>query len=275
MSFLKKAWTFIGIGISLIALVVCIIHQSVKIDGFDTRKISITSRDFGIYMCDKTGKMRVTYNGDKEYGSVILEKTDENFKNTYILDKGEPEIISCTYGNGSYTLKLYTHEPGIKDLEFVEEYKLDLNLSDMLAPFKGASYYTNYSTEIDDISSSLKSDETAEFVNDAYKYMTSNIEYDDKFAELVKAGKVDIYKPKIKTTIADKKGICISQASLLGSILKQKGIPVKVVIGYNDGNQYHAWIEAFVDGRWLLYDSTLKRTYLDGNTNAYEIVKYY
>jgi transglutaminase-like putative cysteine protease len=48
-------------------------------------------------------------------------------------------------------------------------------------------------------------------------------------------------------------GICLDIASLTAGMLRAVSVPCNLVIGWADG-QYHAWVEARIDGKRYLYD---------------------
>lgn len=267
----------------IIGAVVGIVHSSMRpvtIDNSATRKLDIKDKMYTVYMSDSTGKMKATYNGKNKYGVIIVEKSDsskseeEKSRNTYVLEPDKPEIIGFTYGNGGYTIKVCDYT-GSKNLELKEEYNIAVNTSKETSVFEGTSYYTNYGAEVDKIIKEINYGGADEFVDEAYKYVTTHIKYNKNLATSVINGSIDVYKPDLTKIISSEEGICLDQASLMDSIVRGYGIPAKVVVGYNENNQYHAWIEAYIGGKWLLYDTTLKRTYKDKVTESYVVKKYY
>ena len=274
MRTIKTIGVLIGVAICTAIIWQLTIHQSVKIDGFNTRKLAIESKEFNLLMCDQTGKMQANYSGDTAYGVVIISKDEENHYSTFLIKKNTTEIVNFTYGNGNYTIKLYKNNGKDTKLQSIEEYKLSLRLSDESSPFRGTSYYTNYGTELNNIISTITTNKPSEIANQAYEYVSNNIQYNDNLASKIRNEQIDIYQPNIQEILDSKKGICLDQASLLASIVRAKGIPAKVAIGYVGGN-YHAWTEILIAGEWRLYDSTLKTTYLDEKSLAYEAIKYY
>lgn len=71
--------------------------------------------------------------------------------------------------------------------------------------------------------------------------------------------------------LASRKGICIGYASLTAALLRAAEIPTKLVAGYvlnsspqenwtkeliAGNNSNHVWNEAYVDGRWIIIDTT-------------------
>lgn len=67
--------------------------------------------------------------------------------------------------------------------------------------------------------------------------------------------------------VYDKKGtVCAGYSNLTASMCRAVGIPCKIIIGYafgeckqsllNSGYTNHAWNEAYIDGRWVILDTT-------------------
>ncbi len=67
------------------------------------------------------------------------------------------------------------------------------------------------------------------------------------------------------TMMKKRKGTCFHEAAALAYLIKRAaGCPTKMVIGQTDAfsgkKQSHAWVEAYVDGVWMVFDSNLDRT---------------
>lgn len=84
-------------------------------------------------------------------------------------------------------------------------------------------------------------------------------------------GKTDYGDTSAVGTLKSKKSVCQGYASLTAALLRASGIPAKLVTGYalgvgedtnwkpdviakNESN--HAWNEVYVDGRWIIIDTT-------------------
>ena len=68
----------------------------------------------------------------------------------------------------------------------------------------------------------------------------------------------------IKTTAEEafkgKEGVCQDYAHILICLLRMAGIPARYVAGMMEGEgATHAWVEAWVDGRWMGFDPTHNR----------------
>lgn len=90
-----------------------------------------------------------------------------------------------------------------------------------------------------------------------HDWVTENIWYDwDAYAD-----KSYINNPNDAVdTLKTKKGVCSGYSRLLIALLRAVDIPAKYIVGetYNNGGNdaVHAWVEAFVDDRWVIVDVT-------------------
>ena len=91
-----------------------------------------------------------------------------------------------------------------------------------------------------------------------YNYVIKNYSYDYNKAATVKPG----YMPDIEKIYESKSGICYDYSVLFASMLRSQGIPAKVVKGSSTlVNEYHAWNEVFIDGNWIIVDTTVDAAY--------------
>ncbi len=68
--------------------------------------------------------------------------------------------------------------------------------------------------------------------------------------------------PDVEKTYADLKGICYDYSALFASIQRDHGIPTKLVKGYSKFVEgYHAWNEIYINGKWMIIDSTVDSTW--------------
>lgn len=73
----------------------------------------------------------------------------------------------------------------------------------------------------------------------------------------------------VRTTAAEafaaRRGVCQDFAHILATLLRLLGLPARYVSGLAEGEgQTHAWVEAYVDGRWLGLDPTRDQLVDDG-----------
>ncbi len=91
-----------------------------------------------------------------------------------------------------------------------------------------------------------------------YDYVVSTVKYDTKLAATVG----NVYLPSADATLISKTGICYDYASLMGVMLRSSGIPTKLVMGSTTYvKEYHAWNEIYLDGKWVVVDTTVDAAY--------------
>lgn len=97
------------------------------------------------------------------------------------------------------------------------------------------------------------------------EWVAQNIYYNWDGYKTGKYGRTDAYG-----TLQGKKSVCQGYAELTRALLRAVGIPTRLVSGHALGvsaggrgwdevdhtNSNHAWNEAFVDGRWIIIDTT-------------------
>ena len=87
-------------------------------------------------------------------------------------------------------------------------------------------------------------------------YFTDNISYDKQLAASVKSG----YIPDPDSTLAKGTGICFDYASLFAAMCRSQSIPTKLVMGYVQGNMYHAWNEVYTkETGWVTLDLFIEK----------------
>lgn len=93
-----------------------------------------------------------------------------------------------------------------------------------------------------------------------YKWIGTNIEYDDKMAEEVLSGKVDKNSGAIPA-FEKRSGICFDYACLYVAMCRKEGIKVRIITGQGfNGIEWvsHAWNQVYINetGQWLNVDPT-------------------
>lgn len=95
-------------------------------------------------------------------------------------------------------------------------------------------------------------------------YVSENLWYDgDLFRDGKSIGSVNYFNPDDTgyrgadgiEIIAGDKTLCEGYAAFTVALLRATGIPAKEIWGYR-GSGSHAWVEAYVGGKWLFTDST-------------------
>lgn len=109
-----------------------------------------------------------------------------------------------------------------------------------------------------------------------HNWVCTNLWYDDDERSS------GVYNEKtIMDALDSRRGVCVEYASVTAALLRAAGIPAKLVTGYalnvSSGENWteellagdkrnHVWNEAFVDGRWIIMDTTYDsdNTYKNG-----------
>lgn len=91
-----------------------------------------------------------------------------------------------------------------------------------------------------------------EKVRKVHEYVTKNFSYD--YARENNQGAW--YVPDYSRFMKNRMGTCYDMASLSGSLLREMGVPTRLVMGYPKNYGYHAWNEVYVNGKWLVIDTT-------------------
>ena len=221
------------------------------------------------------GNAQVTFDASNTADGYVmvkyLEKTDKKLKlivkgpsgtaYTYNINKiGSYETFPLSDGNGTYTVTAYKNISGTS-YSTVYSMTLSVTLKDQFAPFLLPNQYVNYTTgsqvvkKAEELTKGQKTD--LEKITSVYNWVIKNISYDKQLAASVKSG----YLPNLDQVLQKKKGICFDYAALMTAMLRSRGIPCKLVVGYS-GKAYHAWINTYTnEGGWV--DSVI---YFDGTS---------
>lgn len=184
-------------------------------------------------------------------------------------------------GSGTYSVGVYKNVEGTKytTLYTAEVYA---EIADAFAPFLQPNQYVNYSAESEAVllAAELSTGLTDELdiVAAIYQYIITNITYDFDKAASVKSG----YLPDVDAVLASGKGICFDYAALMTAMLRSRGIPTKLAVGY-PGEIYHAWISVYTkESGWIdsviFFDGTawklMDPTFASSGNSSEEIMAY-
>lgn len=163
---------------------------------------------------------------------------------TYSLSlTGEYDILPLSDGNGSYSVGVYENISG-KKYSTAFSFDFDVELKDEFEPFLRPNKYVNFTEDSITVEKAAElTDEcvdTVDMIRSIYEFTVRNISYDYELAENVQSG----YIPDLDEVLTRKKGICFDYAALMTAMLRSRGIPTKLVVGYT-GGLYHAWISTY------------------------------
>ena len=189
---------------------------------------------------------------------------------TYNISNGDYIAVPLQFGSGQYNVELYRHEAGMR-YRRCGNITLNVVVNDTDEVYLHPNIYVDYA-DVDEIyqlmnamkggrelSQSCYFEKVKEYIRDDYCY-----DYIRAYTRPIYGG-ID---PDIRYTVENRMGICQDLASLAAALLRAGGIPAKFVVGYADGG-CHAWVEAKIDGAWVMYDPTAT---VSGMTYAKEYV---
>lgn len=190
----------------------------------------------------------------------------------YNISPGQTIKVPLQMGNGTYQIELYQN---ISGTEYAKLFNQDLNVSmeNENEVFLLSSQIVNFEDSVnamglaEQLTQNTGSD--TDKLNAIYEYVVQNIIYD--YDEI---NRIDsTYIPDIDSVLESKKGICYDYAAVMASLLREAGIPAKLLMGYrSDTEAYHAWNQALVGGEWVTLDTTFDSVSKQ-NGQSYTIMK--
>ncbi len=227
------------------------LHDGIKVFQSDTETVDVSHIEDGYFMA--------LYYGEAEKVKLRLTGPD-GIPYTYDMKAdGIWDAFPFSAGSGTYTLMIY--ESMGNDIYFTSmAQELEVNLRNDLLPFLYPNQFVSYAK--DSLSVAKAKELTAncknqiDMVKKIFEFTTTEISYDTQKAETVTSG----YLPDIDETLRTRKGICFDYAALMTGMLRSRGIPTKLQIGFS-GEIKHAWISVYLDeSGWMdhviQYDGT-------------------
>lgn len=197
---------------------------------------------------------------------------------SYYYDLDGNDVFPLQMGNGTYRVSVLENIDASR-YKVVRRENIAVEMPSDTAPYLAS--VQNVKWKIGDQAiikaAELESEDTLSAI---YSYLVSYIKYDYAKIDTLSPG----YLPNIEDTFASGRGICYDFSALLASMLRSRGIPAKLVMGYTpNAVGYHAWNEVYVNGRWVVvditYDSQMKELGLPFSmakaSDAYQVTKVY
>lgn len=251
---------------------------------FSEQKVSAaqTSDTFGK---EENGIITIRYNNSaNEKMKIGVTKDDKSYY--FDLHDGENELdIPLTMGNGKYILKILKNISGTK-YSVVQSTNVELELKDEKVVFLQSNVIVNFELKdkaiVKAASLTKKCKSEAEIISTVYKYVVKNFSYDYDKINSLSAG----YIPDIEVIYKSKKGICYDISAIMASMLRSRGVEVKLVTGYTPKipGIYHAWNSVYdaKSKKWITIDATYdiamykaKKSYkMKKSSSDYSDIKY-
>ena len=222
----------------------------------DLYKLDLSHTNEGYFLVEATSKCPLTV-------TVDTENQRKTYK--YKLDGYEQAKITFPIGDGNYTVGIwsYTREKTYYTEEITQNVVVSLQSPN--EPFLTDNTHVKFAKS--DLCVKTASilhhiyNKDRLFVESVFKFADRNIEYDTETQKKILSNPTNIHHiPDPETTFKSKKGICCDTSSMITAMLRSQNIPTKLVYGYLENGDYHAWNEVLVNGMWLELDVAYKIT---------------
>ena len=173
---------------------------------------------------------------------VLVDFKDVKYQYT-ISSPGSFIVIPLSEGTGTYSVGVWQHVTG-DSYAAVFSQVIDAVITDEFSPFLYPNQFVNFTAGDPTTAMSQQLSEGSvtdvDAINNMYKWIADNFEYDMEKATTVASG----YLPNNTETLSSMTGICFDVAVLTASMLRAQRIPAQLVVGFS-GPAYHAWIEVY------------------------------
>ena len=191
------------------------------------------------------------YNGEMEKVNIQLTGPDGIVYKYFVTEEDGETVLPLTGGDGMYALEVYENIADDQYSALLND-TFEVSLESEFLPFLYPNQYVNFdeNSKAVRLAGELATDaaDDLDVVTKVFNYVTENITYDYDKAENVEYG----YLPDIDETLETKTGICFDYAALMCAMLRCRGIPAKLDIGYTNDGMYHAWISTYLkDKGWV------------------------
>lgn len=202
-----------------------------------------------------SGVVQVSYKGSCSNVKVRITMGD----NVYDYGLSGSAVYPLQSGSGEYNVKVLENISG-KTYAIALDESFSAEVSDF-SPYLLPTQYISFSQSDNCVKKAAElcagCDSDAEKIAAIFKYVTDNISYDKQLAASVKSG----YIPDPDSTLAKGTGICFDYASLFAAMCRSQSIPTKLVMGYVQGNMYHAWNEVYTkETGWVTLDLFIEKS---------------
>ncbi|MFC4599142.1 transglutaminase-like domain-containing protein [Cohnella hongkongensis] len=197
--------------------------------------------------------------------------------------KGQTTWLPLQMGNGQYEVAVLENVSGTKYRVLSSE-KIDVAVARTTDVYLNSTQNIGWKdaeealAKAKELTRNATTDE--EKAKAVYEYIVQNVSYDKELARKVTAD----YLPDIDETLASGQAICYGYATLYAAMLRSAGIPTKLAMGTSTHvAEYHAWNEVYLNGKWVVVDTTVDAGLGKNKKNAafakkgsdYTAIKYY
>jgi len=214
------------------------------------------------------GIIGVKYTSNTEKKTRVLIQHGEQRYQYNIRSSNSFVYFPLQLGNGEYKVGVFENIEGTRFAAVASEI-VNVRLDDSARVFLNSIQIVEWSDRMNTVSVAreLTRNKTTEKekIEVVYQYMVQQFRYDfDKLGNL----QYD-YIPVIDDVVKKRLGICYDYSAVFASMLRSLGIKCKLVMGYTPNvREFHAWNEVFMDGRWVVVDTTFDSQMFAANVRA-------
>ena len=207
-----------------------------------------------------SGILYITYDGSlSKKIKLTVELSGSTEKYVYNVTSNKKFSVPLQLGNGEYTVSMLENVSGQSYRILAKNsFKADIKTPNNM--FLTASPIVNYTSDMEVIKAydTLLKGKENENTSNLYERVVNDYYYDYN-----KASNPPVeYVPNIEEIYKSKKAICYDYSAIMSSVLRHKSIPTKLVMGYApEVEGYHAWNEIYIDGSWVVVDTTYDSVY--------------
>lgn len=201
------------------------------------------------------GYIQVQHRASKKRLKLRISHGDQTY--TYDLNQnGQFEVFPLQMGSGNYKVKVYEQVKGTK-YSSVSSISFDAQIQDSMLPYLYPNQYVFFTEEsplveqAQTLCAGIESD--AEKARIIESFVARKFMYD--YIKALTVNSITTYLPDLDAVFESKKGICFDFAAMVCAMLRAQGIPTQLIVGVADA-KYHAWNQAYIDGKWMLIDTT-------------------
>ena len=220
-------------------------------------------------------------------GKIKIQISKDNQKLNYDLTSVNGVSYPLQLGNGKYVVKILENIEGTQ-YAIKQSVSFDVTLDNEFMPYLYPNILVNYHPG--DPITTLAIDQVKDNDNDLqriktiYEFVADYLKYDNQKVELAKQ---QYLIPDLNELLEVKKGICFDYASMMVAMLRINHIPARLICGGTDKDEYHAWLEVYVEGQgwvnpdifmdqntWTIMDPTFASTKYDYDGKYVETARY-
>jgi hypothetical protein len=211
------------------------------------------------------GLVRVGYKGAASDKMKVMVSKGSTTYYYPLKPNGVIEGFPLQLGNGQYKVSVLKNISGTQ-YSYVKTETFSISLSDPNIVYLNSIQTINWNS---DSAAAKKNSQLAGSETDPMKRITSSYDFIVKNVvynyDKIKGLSSD-YTPSPDETLRVLNGICYDYSSLFAAMKRSEGVPIKLVKGYNRYTDvYHAWNEVYINGKWVVVDTTFDAIYYQNN----------